>query len=248
MLELEQEQKTYRSRVPSARSATLEAIVVEDEKRVGDLLQTLLEQCGFHCHRTLTAETAETLLDILEPDLLLIDLILPGASGSDLLRRYRGGGGDAPVVVVSAVNDVMVRAELLSSHADDFIVKPFNVDELQSRVRAVMRRTRSQRFLWRGDGHFRLDPATCTVGYDDRGVSVTPVQFGIIWILAAANKRPVHIEELCDQLFGNALPETVAKCHAHISKLRRELRRLGPEVQLPCIVSVGYLLSYGARR
>jgi DNA-binding response OmpR family regulator len=80
------------------------------------------------------------------------------------------------------------------------------------------------------------------VSYGRSSVTLTPIHFGIVWILAVQNSRPVPVELLCDQLFGNSSSATVDKCHAHISKTRRELASLGPALQVHCTVGVGYSL------
>ncbi len=229
------------------RSMHLNAIIVEDERSVGDLLQVLAEECGFRCRRAASADAADQLIAEEEPDLILLDLRLPDRSGKKVLKQYRERGGDAPVIVISAIDDIFVRLELFAEGADDFIVKPFEIKDVQARIRAVMRRSRSMRFLWRNDGHFRLDPATCSATYDNRRTTLTPIQFGITWILAASNERLVGINELCLQLFDNALPETVANCHTHISKARKKLDELGPDIHIRCTVGVGYSLVVDTR-
>jgi two-component system response regulator RegX3 len=199
-------------------------LVVEDEPPIREGLLDRLGREGYSVEGAADGETALTLAGKAPFDLVLLDLMLPGIDGEEVLRRLRSGGDDTPVIVVSARAGEADRVLLLDRGADDYVVKPFSVRELVSRIRAVLRR--------------RPPPAPggtvvvggATVDLDARRVTrgrevfpLTATEGGMLALLLRRRGHPVSREEFLREVWGyDRLPDT-RTVDFHVVRLRRKL-------------------------
>ena len=201
-------------------------LVVDDEKTVTEVVGMYLERAGYD---VMVADDGETALDVLEeqgPDLVVLDLMLPGVDGLEITRWLRARG-DLPIIMLSARRDEVDRILGLELGADDYVVKPFSPQELVSRVKAVLRRSRG---MGSSDAdsalevaNLRVDPRTRVVEVDDQEVALTAKEFDLLWELASHPRRVFNRDQLLEQVWGlrdYIDPSTVT---VHIHRLREKI-------------------------
>jgi DNA-binding response OmpR family regulator len=228
-------------------------LLVEDDPALSAFLADNLAADGFV---TLVAETAGEGLRMLEhrrPDLALIDLGLPDASGLDLIARVRAADGIAsrmdpatPVVVLTGRAGEIDRIRGFERGADDYVVKPFSYSELRLRLLALLRRTRARRS---GAGRLRacgleIDPLSRDVSLDGVPVMLSQKEFALLRTLAADPTRVFTKHELLRDVWGFRSPGTTRTLDSHACRLRR---KLGPGFVIN-VWGVGYRLVDGPAR
>ena len=171
-------------------------------------------------------------------DLVLLDLGLPKKDGISVLRAYRDGGGAAPVIILTARDAVDERVRGLDTGADDYLVKPFDLDELAARVRALLRRRTGQKQPVYTHGELSLDPAAHEVAKSGVPVALVPREFALLRALIESPTRVHTKAELEEKLYGwnEEIGSNAVEVHVH--SLRR---KLGPE-QIVTVRGVGYRL------
>jgi len=214
-------------------------LVVEDEARIADVLERYLRAEGYATERANNGKQALELWRAFQPDLILLDLMLPEISGLDVARTIRAKS-DVPIMMVTAKADEVDRLVGLELGADDYITKPFSPREVVARVRAVLRRTSgsnkpTQR--WRiGPLEVNLDSFEASCG--GAPVSLSPTQLRLLAALAAAEGRALSRHELLNELGDAYVDERTVD--AHVKNLRRRLGPCGEMVET--VRGVGYRL------
>jgi two-component system response regulator QseB len=214
-------------------------LLVEDDNMIGEAVRTGLRQEGFTVDWVREAEAGDVALRTEPYALLLLDLGLPRKSGLDWLRELRRRGDPTPVLVVTARDAVADRIAGLDSGADDYLVKPFDLEELAARVRAVLRRRagRAEPLLQHGD--LTLDPATRQASFNGQPVTLSAREYAL---LAALLERPGAIlsrAQLEQRLYGWGEEIESNAVEVHIHHLRK---KLGTDV-IRNVRGLGYTLS-----
>ncbi|MBI4495250.1 MAG: response regulator transcription factor [Chloroflexi bacterium] len=208
-----------------ARSQTV--LVVDDEPRIRRFVRTELEAQGY---RVLLAENGAQGLELIEteaPDLVVLDLIMPGIDGFETLERLRELT-QVPVILLTAKGGDRDKVRGLDLGADDYLTKPFNPEELSARIRAVLRRTRapatseSHRPLVYGDLLVDLDQRRVLVG--DREVALSPTEWQLLYYLASNAGKVILHEDLLAMTWGPEYRNDLQYLRVWISRLRRKLR------------------------
>ncbi|MEV6106403.1 response regulator transcription factor [Streptomyces sp. NPDC051940] len=210
--------------------STATVLIVEDEPGIADILQITLRFHGFTTYTAADCAGALAAARAHSPDLVLLDVMLPDGTGWQVCRELRAGREDPAVIFLTARDAPSDVLGGLALGGDDYITKPFNVDEVVARVRAVLRRTRgaaapAQRVLVHGD--VELNEDTFTVRRAGRPVELTPTEFNLLRHLMRNPERILTKEELLRQVwsFDSAVESTVVE--TYISYLRRKLDPLG---------------------
>lgn len=227
-------------------------LVVEDESAIADILVAYLHRDGMRSHRAADGLVALQAFQQLQPDLVLLDIKLPGMDGIDVLRNIRAHS-DTPVIMLTAFVDDVDRLLGLRLGADDYVTKPFNPSEVVARVRAVLRRTglAGRALAAAASEPFRVGPvvidldAHTVLALDANGVaqplSLTLTEFRLLACLAA---RPGHCFSR-SYLIQNCLPQSDALervIDSHLSKLRRKLDDAGHGDLIETVRGIGYRL------
>ena len=223
-------------------------LIVEDEPDIRDLLAWHLEREGYRVARS--GDGAQALREIASqpPDLVLLDLMLPGVSGLEICRRLRQDPATAalPVIMLTAKGDEVDRVVGLEVGADDYIVKPFSPKEVLARVRAVLRRTTGAPPTGRlAVGDVTLDPATHEVTAAGAPVALTPKEFDLLRALLEARGRVLSREFLLDRVWGYARAGELESrtVDVHVRRLRAKLGAEGRRILT--VKNAGYRIDPG---
>jgi len=205
-------------------------VVCEDDPPTLDLLCDHLHADRFEALAAPSADDALRLCHYNDPDLLLLDLRLPDASGLDVLREIRASAGPTgrfdpvlPVIVLSGRSSDVDRVRGLTEGADDYVVKPFHYQEVAARIRAVLRRRDSRREGPRRIGDLFIDPSRREVRVGDREVALANKEFALLRALATDPHRVFTKEELLRDVWGFRSMGRTRTLDSHASRLRRKL-------------------------
>ena len=237
------------------REGDARVLVVEDDPDLSRLMATHLASEGYDVARAPEAAAALELVGAGCVDVVVLDLMLPRISGDGLLVRLREREGtrDLPVIVVSAKDAVWTRVDLLRLGADDYLTKPFDLDELTARIEALLRRSRSAddgpRVLRHGD--LVLDPAARRARLADRDVPLTPAELTVLEVLMSTPDRVASkgalaraVGDAGEEAAGAAGTAGTTGVKTHVSHLRAKLRALDPDVEhIDTVWGLGYRMA-----
>jgi two-component system alkaline phosphatase synthesis response regulator PhoP len=217
-------------------------LVVDDETRIVKLVRDYLERAGFAVLAAYDGEMALQVARRDRPDLIVLDLMLPGADGLDVCRRLRQESG-VPIIMLTARVEEADRIVGLELGADDYITKPFSPRELVARVRATLRRTSGEMgpaTILRG-GDVELDTASLTATVAGQPVELTPTEFQLLAALVRQPQRIFSREQLLEAIHGVAFDGYDRSVDSHIKNLRRKIE---PEPRQPRYIQTVYGLGY----
>lgn len=200
-------------------------VLLEDDPQLGRATQIGLEQRGHAVDWVTNAQSALTSLAVHHYDCLLLDLGLPGEDGMSVLRRLRAGGFQGAVLIVTARDQISDRVTGLDSGADDFVIKPFDLDELAARIRSATRRAsgRTREILWHKD--LEIDVAARTVRRDEKPVVLSAREFGLLLRLLEQAGQILTRAQLEESLYGWGEEIESNAIQVHVHHLRRKLGR-----------------------
>jgi two-component system, OmpR family, response regulator QseB len=201
----------------------MRVLLVEDDAMIAQGLQTALRQAAFVVDWVGDGRSAGAALQSTQFDLVLLDLGLPLRDGVEVLRELRRSGSSTPVIILTARDDVQSRVAGLDAGADDYIVKPFDLDEVMARMRSVLRRAAG-----RGDPHIqhgdlRLDPVTHAVEHQGRPVNLSAHEYSVLEALLQRPGAVLSRAQLEDRLYGWDEPIGSNAVEVYIHGLRRKL-------------------------
>jgi two-component system KDP operon response regulator KdpE len=197
-------------------------LVVDDEPQILRAVQMKLRGAGYTVETAETAEEALMRAAMRPPDAIILDVLLPDGSGTDVCRELRTWT-TAPVLVLSAVGEESEKIEALDAGADDYVTKPFSGDELLARLRAALRRTTSSVKPTIEIGELRIDLEKRAVTMDDQLVSLTPIEYDLLRLLAANEGKLLTHPMILREIWGPAYREESNYVHVYISHLRRKI-------------------------
>jgi len=212
-------------------------LIVEDEPKLAALEADYLKAAGFDTHCIADGRDVVSWVRTQAPDLVLLDLMLPGRDGLDICRELRTFT-DVPIVMVTAKVEEIDRLIGLDLGADDYVCKPFSVRELVARVRAILRRRRTPSTA------LLIDEERHVAELDGKPLDLTPVEFRLLRALAASPGRVFPRERLLERLYEDHRVVTDRTVDAHVKNLRRKLEEVRPgEEVVRSIYGVGYKLE-----
>lgn len=225
-------------------------LVVEDEEAIAELISINLRHAGFEVRRAASAEQAQAQLDLVLPDLVLLDWMLPGQSGLQLARRWRADARtrDLPIIMLTARVEEADKVSGLDSGADDYLTKPFSPTELLARIRAVLRRRAPQALDVAVEiAGLRLDPATrrVTRRLEDRvqEVRLGPTEFRLLHFLMANPERVHSRAQLLDRVWGDHVFIEERTVDVHVKRLREALTPAQCPGLIETVRGAGYRLA-----
>lgn len=201
-------------------------LVVEDEPAIAAGITSALETSGYQTHVAADGEEAWFLGDTEDFDLVVLDLGLPKMDGLTVLKRWRGAGRQVPVLILTARGAWPERVEGIDAGADDYLAKPFQIEELLARVRALIRRSVGQAHPVLAAGSLSVDTRQMRVMVDGTNVAVSPLEYRLVAYLLHHQGRVVPAGELIEHLYGDDDARDANALEAVMTRLRK---KLGPD-------------------
>ena len=201
----------------------MRTLVVEDEVQIAEDMATSLAAAGFAVEICADGEDAWYRGGIEDFDVVVLDLGLPKLDGLTVLRRWRAEGRMMPVIILTARQGWTERVEGINSGADDYLTKPFQMEELVARVRAVLRRTHGHASATLTAGHLALDTSQMRVSIDGKAITLTPLEYRLISYLLHHKGRVVPGGELREHVYGDEESREVNAIEALIVRVRRKI-------------------------
>ena len=197
-------------------------LVVDDEPQILRALGTTLRGAGYQVETAATAESALAAAAASPPEAVILDLVLPDGSGTDVCRELRTWS-DAPVIILSAVGEEREKIAALDAGADDYVTKPFGVDELLARLRAVLRRSAPTAEPVIEVGDLSIDVANRAVTRDGERLRLSPHEFDLLRVLAQNRGKLLTHRMLLREVWGPAYQAEAHYLHVYVSHLRRKI-------------------------
>lgn len=216
--------------------------IVEDEPKIAAVLSDYLRAAGFDSLTIHDGAAAVAAIRDYQPDLVLLDLMLPGRDGLDICRELRQDSR-LPVIMLTARVEEIDRLLGLELGADDYICKPFSPREVVARVKAVLRRTQPEQTAPAQDNPLKVDADAHRAWLDGQELDLTPVEFRLLRTLASAPGRIFSRDQLLDHLYDDHRVVTDRTVDSHIKNLRRKLEAIREGDTIRSIYGVGYRLD-----
>ncbi|MBO3095674.1 response regulator transcription factor [Cellulomonas dongxiuzhuiae] len=227
-----------------ADGSPLRVLVVDDEVNLGDLMCTALRYEGWEARHATSGRDAIELVGTLEPDVVLLDLTLPDMSGADVLRRVRAARPQAPVLFLTPRDGVEDRVAGLTAGGDDYVTKPFGLEEVVARLRGMLRRAgavgqRPDALLVVGD--LRMDEDSHEVWRGDDPIRLTATEFELLRYFMRNPRRALSKAQILDRVWQYDFGGQANIVELYVSYLRRKIDK-GREPMLHTLRGVGYVL------
>ena len=213
-------------------------LIIDDDMHIGNMLTEVLEREGYGVLRAYSGTEALMLLSTKTPDLILLDLMLPGLSGEEVLPKIK----NIPVIVVSAKIDVDNKVELLLGGAVDYVTKPFHTKELLARIAVALRGTTKQQTLLYFDD-ITLNTAGLTVHVGEAEVKLTRTEFAILKYLMQNSTQVVSKSQLLEHIAIDTPDCTENSLKIHVSNLRGKLRDVSGKDYIEAVWGIGFKLK-----
>jgi two-component system response regulator MprA len=220
-------------------------LVVDDDRALRGVLRRALELAGYEV--VLTESGAGALAEVSGsvPDAVVLDIGLPDIDGLEVCRLLRREGNRVPVLMLTARDAVSDRIDGLDAGADDYLVKPFDIDELKARIRALLRRAGGLDGDGQGGlsfGELRLDPARHGVVVNDQFVELTRTEYQLLELLMLNPRRVLPHSLIYDRVWGYDFGPTSNALRVYVGYLRRKLEEAGARSEIHTVRGVGYAL------
>ena len=225
-------------------------LVVEDESAIAELVAIKLRHAGFEVAIAADAEQAQAEVDAVVPDLVILDWMLPGQSGLQLARRWRGQARTRalPVIMLTARALDVDKVTGLDAGADDYLTKPFSPTELMARIRAVLRRKSPEALDSPVEvGPLRLDPATHRVSGHGQEVKMGATEFKLLHFFLSHPERVHSRTQLLDKVWGDHVFIEERTIDVHVKRLREALTPVRCAHLIETVRGAGYRLTLSAK-
>jgi two-component system OmpR family response regulator/two-component system copper resistance phosphate regulon response regulator CusR len=221
----------------------MQVAIVEDDPIIAKAVSTAVTDAGHHCRWIADGADAERDTSLIASDLIILDLMLPGTDGLSVLKSARSRGVRTPVIVLTARGLVSEKLRAFEAGADDYIVKPFEMDELLARIEAVHRRTADKPALTLAVGGLHLSLANRRATLDDRSIDLTPTEFNILELLMRFHGQVVTRKMLCEHVWGFDWDGPTNVIEVHINRLRGKIDKHREVSMIRTIRGRGYALT-----
>ena len=226
-------------------TVTMRILVTDDDRAVRESLRRSLTFNGYTVELAVDGLDALQQMGVERPDALVLDVMMPRLDGLEVCRRLRAAGDDLPILVLTARDSVSERVAGLDAGADDYLPKPFALEELLARLRALLRRTAmeegadSQTMVF---GDLSLDPVTREVMRGERSISLTRTEFSLLEMLLANPRRVLTRSRILEEVWGYDFPTSGNALEVYVGYLRRKTEAEGEARLIHTVRGVGYVL------
>ena len=221
----------------------MKILVVDDERAVRESLRRALELEGYEIE--LAADGSEALYRLegdAEPDAMILDVLMPGVDGLEVCRRLRDSGSRLPVLMLTARTQIEDRVEGLDAGADDYVTKPFALEELLARLRALLRRTADDAGEILQFGDLQLDPGTREVRRGERPIDLTRTEFALLELFMVNPRQVLTRTIIFERVWGYDFGFASNSLDVYIGYLRRKTEAGGEPRVIQTVRGVGYTL------
>ncbi len=221
-------------------------LVVEDEAAIAELISINLRHAGFEVKIAGTADEAQIEVDRVLPDLVLLDWMLPGASGLQMAKRWRADQRtrELPIIMLTARAEEGDKIHGLDAGADDYLTKPFSTQELMARIRAVLRRRAPEALDGAVEiGPLKIDPGTRRVNRGEQDIKVGPTEFRLLHFFMTHPERVHSRAQLLDRVWGDHVFIEERTVDVHVKRLREALGPSGCSTMIETVRGAGYRLT-----
>jgi two-component system OmpR family response regulator len=219
-------------------------LIVDDEPNIRDLLTTSLRFAGFAVQAVGNGAAAISAVLKEEPDLILLDVMLPDISGFSVTQRLRESGYDSPILFLTAKDDTADKIKGLTIGGDDYVTKPFSLDEIVARIKAILRRTVAEE---QGEtvltaGEIRMDQDTHEVTIGDATLELSPTEFKLLRYMMLNPNRVLSKSQILDHVWEYDFNGDAGIVESYISYLRRKIDPIASEPMIQTKRGFGYML------
>lgn len=220
-------------------------LVVEDDSAISNLIRTTLETQNYQYHTAKTGSSA--LLDAVSyrPDVIILDLGLPDIDGVEIIQKVRSWT-NTPIIVVSARSEDQDKVDALDAGADDYITKPFSIDELLARLRVALRRVHAENEKAGEEavyqnGDLKIDYAAGCVYIKDEEIHLTPIEYKLLCLLAKNTGKVLTHNYILKEVWGSALPSDTPSLRVFMATLRKKIEKTPSQPRyIQTHIGVGY--------
>ena len=218
----------------------MKVLIVEDQQRLGQFLEQGLKECAYTATWVNTCKAAKDALAETAYDVILLDLGLPDGDGIDLLRQWRASGFNEPVLILSARDSVEDRIKGLDVGADDYMPKPFSLEELLARMRSLLRRQSTQKQTVLEHSGIRLDLLGHTVQVNGKPIDLTSREYALLEIFMQNHGRVLPRTLITDKIWASSYDVDTNLLDVYMSRLRAKLESTSGKLLFKTVRGVGY--------
>lgn len=222
----------------------MKILVVEDDERISDAIVEYLSDAHYAVEAACDGQAAWDLLEVFAYDMILLDVMMPRMDGITLCKKLRQKGMSIPVLMLTAKDTLTDKIGGLDAGADDYLIKPFELEEMSARIRALLRRgatTTTPILTW---GDLSLDPSTCEVFYGTTILPLSPKEYKLLEFFLRNGRRVFSRAQILEHLWSFEQVPEEATVKAHIRGLRQKLESSGaPSDIIETVYGLGYRLK-----
>lgn len=222
----------------------MKILVVEDDERISDAVVEYLSDSHYAVEAVYDGQSAWELLEVFNYDMILLDVMMPMMDGMTLCKKIRKKGISIPILMLTAKDTLNDKIEGLDAGADDYLIKPFELEELSARIRALLRRgasTTAPILTW---GNLSLDPSSCEVFYEGKSLPLSPKEYKLLEFFLRNGRRVFSRAQILEHLWSFEQVPEEATVKAHIRGLRQKLEASGaPSDIIETVYGLGYRLK-----
>lgn len=218
-------------------------LLVEDDFHINELLKETLEKEGYGCVQAFSGTEARMLLEKYRYDVVILDLMLPGIPGEEVLKEVRRHG-KTPTIVLTAKDTIDSKVEFLRNGADDYITKPFDIQEALARVEVQLRRNNEKYEVQKLSGNgMMLDKDSYRITIDDRELeTITKQEFAILELLLRYPKKVFSKEEIFEYAWEEPYMGETKTLDVHVSNIRKKIKKVSEREYIETVWGIGYRL------
>jgi DNA-binding response OmpR family regulator len=220
----------------------MKVLLVEDEKQLSDSIASYLEGEGYTCEVATNFNSADDKVQVYDYDCVLLDITLPGGNGLDVLYHLKKRKPDAAVIIISAKNSLDDKIKGLDLGADDYLVKPFHLSELNARLKSVIRRRNfggSNEIVF---NEIKIEPNSMTVTVKGEPVVLTKKEYDLLLFFLSNSNRVITRESIAEHLWGEEMDgiDSFDFIYSHIKNLRKKIMEKGGADYIQTVYGMGY--------
>jgi DNA-binding response OmpR family regulator len=215
-------------------------LLVEDDRSIAGFVEPELEHLGFHVRCAYDGVAGLEEAETFAPALVILDIMLPGLDGVGVLKRMRQGGSRVPVIMLTARDTTLDKVHSLDLGADDYLTKPFDIEELLARIRALLRRAEGDEVLRVAD--LEVNTSTRQVRRADREIELTTREYDLLEFMARNHRRVLSREFLLSRVWDDDFALTTNLVDVYVSYLRKKVDAPGEEKLIRTVRGAGYAL------